>query len=170
MTTALVSAPVLTPHTTPLRSVPVLHVGGIVGPDGLVESAPQSQAEIEDAAARSDVMRLRASAAVPSFGALARVAALAEESAVRAGRRRDVRLVLELQVVVVHDEAQLTRRRSTLAHLDALAGLSWSPSATWIVTTPQRLVDDVLDVAAGIEVDDVVLLPLGPEATALLVA
>jgi len=144
------------------RGAPRLHVDRIELPPGTRESRPESQTQLDAAAREADVVRLRHTAAVPSDGALARVIALLEATLDEVGRARSaVRVALELQVAVVADAAAITRKRTELGHLDALAGLSWSPSATWVVTTAERLVDDVLAAAAPLEVDDVVLLPLG---------
>lgn len=151
------------------RTAPRLHVDRLDLPPGVVEARPESESQIVAAAREAHVVRLRHSAAVPSDGALARVIALVEEELAAAGRRRaDVRLTLELQVAVVPDAAAVTRKRTELAHLDALSGLSWSPSATWVVTTADRLVDDVLAAAEHLDVDDVLLVPLGARAAAAI--
>jgi len=151
------------------RTAPRLHVDRLDLPPGMVEARPESESQIVAAAREAHVVRLRHSAAVPSDGALARVIALVEEELAAAGRRRsEVRLTLELQVAVVANAASVARKRTELAHLDALSGLSWSPSATWVVTTAERLVDDVLAAAEHLDVDDVLLVPLGARAAAAI--
>lgn len=151
------------------RTAPRLHVDRLDLPPDVVEARPESESQIVAAAREAHVVRLRHSAAVPSDGALARVIALVEEELAAAGRRRaEVRLTLELQVAVVADAASVARKRTELSHLDALSGLSWSPSATWVVTTAERLVDDVLAAAEHLDVDDVLLIPLGARAAAAI--
>lgn len=131
-----------------------------------VEFRPGSETAIVLAASRADVIRLEFSVAVPSVGALARVAALVDESVAEVGRdRAEVRVLLDVEVVLAADERAARRKRSQLEHLDALAGLTWSPAATRVVTTRDRLVDEVLELARRAGVDGVVLLPLnGGEA------
>lgn len=151
------------------RTAPRLHVDRLDLPPGVVDARPESESQIVAAAREAHVVRLRHSAAVPSDGALARVIALVEEELAAAGRRRaEVRLTLELQVAVVADAASVACKRTELSHLDALSGLSWSPSATWVVTTAERLVDDVLAAAEHLDVDDVLLIPLGARAAAAI--
>jgi alkanesulfonate monooxygenase SsuD/methylene tetrahydromethanopterin reductase-like flavin-dependent oxidoreductase (luciferase family) len=126
-----------------------------------VEFRPGSETAIVLAASRADVIRLEFSVAVPSVGALARVAALVDESVAEVGRdRAEVRVLLDVEVVLAADERTARRKRSQLEHLDALAGLTWSPAATRVVTTPDRLVDEVRELARRSGVDGVVLLPL----------
>lgn len=126
-----------------------------------VEFRPGSETAIVLAASRADVIRLEFSVAVPSVGALARVAALVDESVAEVGRdRAEVRVLLDVEVVLAADERTARRKRSQLEHLDALAGLTWSPAATRVVTTPDRLVEEVRELARRSGVDGVVLLPL----------
>ncbi|MCG2798622.1 MAG: hypothetical protein L6367_08780 [Cellulomonas sp.] len=158
-----------TRQTTGPHTIPRLHIGQLDVPPGAVEARPESQSQIAAAARHAHIVRLRHTAAVPSDGALARVIALVEEELAAAGRHRaEVRLALELQVAVVPDPATVARRRIELSHLDALSGLSWSPSATWVVTTAERLVDDVLTAAEHLHVDDVLLIPLGERAASAI--
>jgi alkanesulfonate monooxygenase SsuD/methylene tetrahydromethanopterin reductase-like flavin-dependent oxidoreductase (luciferase family) len=136
---------------------------------GTVESRPGSESAIVLAGAHADVVRLEMSAAVPSVGALARVAALVDDAVVAAGRdRRAVRVLLDVEVVLAPDEATARRKQSHLEHLDALAGLGWSPAAARIVTTADRLVAEARELARRTGVDGVVLHPLsgGPAAEA----
>ncbi|VTR77694.1 hypothetical protein [Cellulomonas hominis] len=150
---------------------PTIHV---LAPDcgvRTVESRPGSESAIALAAVHADVIRLEFSVAVPSVGALSRVAALVEEAVAASGRdRAGVRVLLDLEVVLAGDERTARRKRSQLEHLDALAGLTWSPADTRVVTTADRLVDEVRELARRAGVDGVVLHPLagGPAAAAEL--
>jgi hypothetical protein len=151
----------------PPTAVPRVHVDRLDLPPGLVVARPESQTQLADAAGRADVVLLRHSAAVPSAAALQRVLALLEDALATANRpRRQVRLAVELSVVVVPDVTSVARKRHELAQLDALAGLSWSPSSTWVVSTAVALLDDVLAATRAFEIDDVLLQPLGPRAAA----
>ncbi|NKY08357.1 LLM class flavin-dependent oxidoreductase, partial [Cellulomonas hominis] len=144
-----------------------IHVGSPDYGVRTVEFRPGSETAIALAAARADVIRLEFSVAVPTVGALARVVALVEEAVAEAGRdRAEVRVVLDLEVVLAADARTARRKRSHLEYLDALAGLGWSPAATRVVTTPELLAAEVRELARRAGVDAVVLLPLagGPSA------
>jgi alkanesulfonate monooxygenase SsuD/methylene tetrahydromethanopterin reductase-like flavin-dependent oxidoreductase (luciferase family) len=155
----------------PAAPDPTIHV---LAPDygvRTVESRPGSESAIALAAVHADVIRLEFSVAVPSVGALSRVAALVEEAVAASGRdRAEVRVLLDLEVVLAGDERTARRKRSQLEHLDALAGLTWSPADTRVVTTADRLVAEVRELARRAGVDGVVLHPLagGPAAAAEL--
>jgi hypothetical protein len=69
-------------------------------------------------------------------------------------------VLLDLEVVLAGDERTARRKRSHLEYLDALAGLSWAPADTRVVTTADRLVAEVGEVARRAGVDGVVLHPL----------
>lgn len=126
-----------------------------------VEARPGSESAIAVAARTADVIRLAFSVAVPSVGALARVAALVDEALAEQGRpRAEVRVLLDLEVVLAADERTARRKRSQLEHLDALAGLTWSPADSRVVTTADRLVAEVRELALRAGVDGVVLQPL----------
>ncbi len=155
-------APVAAPRAaSPAAAEPTIHVRTPDYGVRTVEFRPGSETAIVLAASRADVIRLEFSVAVPSVGALARVAALVDESVAEVGRdRTEVRVLLDLEVVLAADERTARRKRSQLEHLDALAGLSWSPAATRVVTTPDRLVEEVRELARRAGVDGVVLLPL----------
>lgn len=152
---------------------PVVHVGSPDYGVRTVEARPGSESAIGVAARTADVIRLGFSVAVPSVGALARVAALVDDALAEAGRNRaEVRVLLDLEVVLAGDERTARRKRSHLEHLDALAGLSWAPADTRVVTTADRLVAEVREVARRAGVDGVVLHPLsgGAEELRALVA
>ncbi|QZN85253.1 hypothetical protein [Cellulomonas sp. C5510] len=154
------------PGTTTVAG-PDIHVGTPDYGVHAVESRPGSETAIALAAARADVIRLEFSVAVPTVGALARVVGLVEEAVADAGRdRAEVRVVLDLEVVLAADERTARRKRSHLEHLDALSGLGWSPAATRVVTTPALLAAEVRELGRRAGVDGVVLLPLagGPAA------
>ncbi|MEN1976610.1 hypothetical protein [Cellulomonas olei] len=151
----------------PAAAGPDIHVGSPDYGVRTVELRPGSETAIALAAARADVIRLEFSVAVPTVGALARVVALVEEAVADAGRdRAEVRVVLDLEVVLASDERTARRKRSHLEYLDALSGLGWSPAATRVVTTPALLAAEVRELARRAGVDGVVLLPLagGPAA------
>ncbi|WHP16774.1 hypothetical protein [Cellulomonas sp. ES6] len=151
----------------PAAAGPDIHVGSPDYGVRTVEFRPGSETAIALAAARADVIRLEFSVAVPTVGALARVVALVEEAVADAGRdRAEVRVVLDLEVVLASDERTARRKRSHLEYLDALSGLGWSPAATRVVTTPALLAAEVRELARRAGVDGVVLLPLagGPAA------
>jgi alkanesulfonate monooxygenase SsuD/methylene tetrahydromethanopterin reductase-like flavin-dependent oxidoreductase (luciferase family) len=138
-----------------------VHVGAPAYGVRTVEARPESESGIAVAARTADVIRLGFSVAVPSVGALARVAALVEDALADAGRdRAEVRVLLDLEVVLAGDEGTARRKRSHLEYLDALAGLSWAPADTRVVTTADRLVAEVGEVARRAGVDGVVLHPL----------
>lgn len=160
-----VAAP--SPSPAPPVAAPDIHVGSPDYGVRTVEFRPGSETAIALAAARADVIRLEFSVAVPTVGALARVVALVEEAVAEAGRdRAEVRVVLDLEVVLAADARTARRKRSHLEYLDALAGLGWSPAATRVVTTPELLAAEVRELARRAGVDAVVLLPLagGPSA------
>ncbi|HEY0188734.1 MAG TPA: hypothetical protein VGC67_14680 [Cellulomonas sp.] len=151
------------------RPAPTVHVRTPDYGVRTVEFRPGSESAIALAAARADVIRLGFSVVLPSIGALARVVALIDEEIAAVGRERaEVRVLLDLDVVLAADERTARRKRSHLEYLDALAGLSWSPAATRVVTTADRLAAEVRELAERAGVDGVVLHPLagGPEADA----
>lgn len=170
---AVPAVPSVPAAAAPVRSAapaapgPDIHVGSPDYGVRTVELRPGSETAIALAAARADVIRLEFSVAVPTVGALARVVALVEEAVADAGRdRAEVRVVLDLEVVLASDERTARRKRSHLEYLDALSGLGWSPAATRVVTTPALLAAEVRELARRAGVDGVVLLPLagGPAA------
>lgn len=139
----------------------VVHVGAPAYGVRTVEHRPGSESAIAVAARTADVIRFGFSVAVPSVGALARVAALVDDALAEVGRdRTEVRVLLDLEVVLAGDERTARRKRSHLEYLDALAGLSWAPADTRVVTTADRLVAEVGEVARRAGVDGVVLHPL----------
>lgn len=69
--------------------------------------------------------------------------------------------VLDFQLVVLPDEASAERRRALFATNDAMAGLGWAASATWVVAPEWRVAADATALAARIGVDGIVLLPIG---------
>ncbi|TKR24100.1 hypothetical protein FA014_07780 [Cellulomonas hominis] len=149
------------PDAAAPEQAPVVHVGAPAYGVRTVEARPGSESAIAVAARTADVIRLGFSVAVPSVGALARVAALVDDALVEAGRdRAEVRVLLDLEVVLAGDEGTARRKRSHLEYLDALAGLSWAPADTRVVTTADRLVAEVGEVARRAGVDGVVLHPL----------
>jgi alkanesulfonate monooxygenase SsuD/methylene tetrahydromethanopterin reductase-like flavin-dependent oxidoreductase (luciferase family) len=146
---------------TDVPEPPAIHVRAPAYGVRTVEQRPGSESAIVVAARTADVIRLAFSVAVPSVGALARVAALVDEALAEQGRpRAEVRVLLDLEVVLAADERTARRKRSQLEHLDALAGLTWSPADSRVVTTADRLVAEVRELALRAGVDGVVLQPL----------
>lgn len=158
---ALAEHPWSAPSAVGATEPPTIHVRTPRYGVRTVEARPGSESAIAVAARTADVIRLEFSVAVPSVGALARVAALVDEALAESGRDRDgVRVLLDLEVVLAGDERTARRKRSQLEHLDALAGLTWSPADTRVVTTADRLVAEVRELAVRAGVDGVVLHPL----------
>ncbi len=130
-----------------------------------VEFRPESESALVLAAARADVVRLSFSAAVPTPGAMSRVVALLEEEIATVGRARsEVRILLDVEVVLAVDEAAARRKRSHLDSLDSLAGLTWTPAASRVVAAAPQVVREVLALAAFTGVDGLVLVPLAGSA------
>ena len=114
------------------------------------------------AAARADVVRIVHSAALPTVAAVRALVSVLDDEVRAVGRARaDVRVVLEVEAVVAADDADAARRRTAVAYAEAFAGLTWAPSATWLVATPQRLVTDAVALAARTGVDTVALALVG---------
>lgn len=122
-----------------------------------------SEAGFALAAARADVIRIGFSRQVPTVTAAAGlVAALAAEILAVGRDPRDVTILLDVEVRVMPDEASARAKRTHLADLDALAGLSWSPKATRVVGVGRQVVDGATRLAAQTGADGVVLVPLSP--------
>lgn len=114
------------------------------------------------AAARADVVRIVHSAALPTVAAVRALVSVLDDEVRAVGRARaDVRVVLEVEAVVATDDADAARRRTAVAYAEAFAGLTWAPSATWLVATPHRLVADAAALAARTGVDTVALALVG---------
>ncbi|GEM_PF-663867 len=128
----------------------------------VVASAALDDVELLRSAARADAVRIRFSAALPNATAVRTLVAVLEGHVLAVGRRReDVRLVLEVETVVARDEADAARRRSWLAHVEAFAGASWAPSASWVVAPRERVVADGVALARHTGVDVVALALVG---------
>lgn len=126
-----------------------------------VEHRPTDTAELLVAAARAEVIRLAFSSDVPGVTALTELVSLAEQAIAAAGRhRREVRLLLDLDVVLAPDARTARRKRAELEYLDALSGLTWSPADTRVVTTAELLRAELDEVAERTGVDGLVLHPL----------
>jgi alkanesulfonate monooxygenase SsuD/methylene tetrahydromethanopterin reductase-like flavin-dependent oxidoreductase (luciferase family) len=151
------------------RTVPVLPFSVDVHrpaprPDG---SAPvtfraDTEAAVSLAAARADVVRLGFSAEVPTIAAMRRLVRELEAEIAAVGRDRSgVRVVLDIEVVLVDDDAAAERKRTHLDSLDALAGLTWVPSETRVVAAPRLIVARSVALGRDVGADGVVLVPLG---------
>ena len=92
------------------------------------------------------------------------IAALEDEIAAVGRHRRDVTVLLEVEVRVMPDETSARARRAHLAQLDALAGLAWSPRPTRVVGVGRQVVDDAASLATRAGADGAVLVPLSPAA------
>lgn len=137
--------------------------GPVRGTEVVVASAALDDVALLRSAARADTVRIRFSAALPTTGAVRALVAVLEGHLLAVGRRReDVRLVLEVETVVARDEADATRRRSWLAHVEAFAGASWAPSASWVVAPPERVLAEGAALAREVGVDVVALALVGP--------
>ena len=132
-------------------------------PDGSapLQFRPESEAGLALGAARADVVRLGFSVQVPSIAAMRELVAAVEEEIAAVGRDRStVRIVLDIEVVVADDDAAARRKRALLDHLDALAGITWAPSATRVVAAPRGVVDAAVTLGERVGADEVVLVPL----------
>lgn len=122
---------------------------------------PTSGVALALAAARADAVHLSFSAQVPTVAAMARLVEQLEDEIAAVGRERTgVRIVLSLDVLPTPDADVARRKRSYLEHLDALAGLTWAPSATRVVAPPEAVVGTAVDLARRVGADGVVLVPL----------
>lgn len=136
-------------------------------PDGSepLQFRPESEAGLALGAARADVVRLGFSARVPSIAAMRRLVVAVEEEIAAVGRdRSSVRIVLDIEVVVADDDATARRKRALLDHLDALAGIAWTPSATRVVAAPSGVVDAAMTLGGRVGADEVVLVVLAGSA------
>ncbi|KSW16112.1 LLM class flavin-dependent oxidoreductase [Cellulomonas sp. B6] len=117
------------------------------------------------AAARADVVRLVHSAALPTPAAVRALVSVLEDELRAVGRdRAEVRVVLEVETVVADDEADAARRRTAVAYAEAFSGLTWSPSATWLVAPRDAVRTAALVLAARTGVDTVALVLVGSSA------
>ncbi|MGW6131200.1 hypothetical protein ACWFNE_14345 [Cellulomonas sp. NPDC055163] len=122
---------------------------------------PTSGVGLALAAARADAVHLSFSAQVPTVAAMAKLVGRLEDEIAAVGRERaGVRIVLDLDVLPTADAAVARRKRSYLEHLDALAGLTWAPSATRVVAPAEAVVGTAVDLARQVGADGVVLVPL----------
>lgn len=121
------------------------------------------------AAARADVVRIVHSAALPTAASVRALVGVLEDEVAAVGRDRDaVRVVLEVETVVAADATDADRRRTHVAYAEAFAGLTWSPSSTWIVAPADQVVARAQALAARTGVDAVALAPVGGASVALL--
>ncbi|WP_258724645.1 hypothetical protein [Cellulomonas sp. NS3] len=122
---------------------------------------PTSGVALALAAARADAVHLSFSAQVPTVAAMTALVEQLEDEIAAVGRERaGVRIVLDLDVLPTADADTARRKRSYLEHLDALAGLTWTPSATRVVAAPEAVVGTAVDLARRVGADGVVLVPL----------
>jgi alkanesulfonate monooxygenase SsuD/methylene tetrahydromethanopterin reductase-like flavin-dependent oxidoreductase (luciferase family) len=131
----------------------------------LLDAAALDPTTIALAAARADVVRLVHSAALPTPAAVRALVSVLEDEIRAVGRdRAEVRVVLEVETVVAADEADAARRRTAVAYAEAFSGVTWSPSATWLVAPRDRVLRDAADLAARTGVDTVALALVGSSA------
>ena len=135
------------------------------GAEFLLDAASLDGTTLALAAARADVVRIVHSAALPTVAAVRALVSVLDDEVRAVGRdRADVRVVLEVEAVVADDAADAHRRRAGVAYAEAFAGLSWSPSSTWLVAPLDRLPDDAAALAARTGVDTVALALVGTSA------
>ncbi|WP_163275497.1 LLM class flavin-dependent oxidoreductase [Cellulomonas iranensis] len=135
------------------------------GVEFLLDAAALDPTTIALAAARADVVRLVHSAALPTPAAVRALVSVLEDEIRAVGRdRAEVRVVLEVETVVAADEADAARRRTAVAYAEAFSGVTWSPSATWLVAPRDRVLRDAADLAARTGVDTVALALVGSSA------
>lgn len=158
--------------TTGLRRTRVDHprrpTVDVAGPDehragtgAPVAFRPTSGVALALAAARADAVHLAFSAQVPTVAAMAVLVDELEGEIAAVGRdRAEVRIVLDVDVLPTPDAAEARRKRSYLEHLDALAGLTWTPSATRLVAPAEAVVGAAVELAQRVGADGVVLVPL----------
>ncbi|TQL03023.1 LLM class flavin-dependent oxidoreductase [Cellulomonas sp. SLBN-39] len=154
-----------------LRSgAPTVEIVGRTSPrpgavEHVLDTATPDDAALALAAARADVVRLVPSAALPTPGHVRALVRRVEQEVAALGRpRADVRVVLEVETVVAADAADARRRRSHLAYAEAFAGLTWSPSASWVVAPLDAVLDTATDLARRSGVDAVALSLVGASA------
>jgi len=118
------------------------------------------------AAARAGTVRLRHGAALPTRAAVrALVAMLAGEIAAAGRDRRDVRMVLEVEVVVADDEADAVRRRTNLALSAAFSHATWHADTVVLVAPVGGIGARARELAAEVGVDQVDLVLVGGTRT-----
>lgn len=128
----------------------------------LLDADALTETSIALAAARADVVRLVHSAALPTPASVRALVDVLEDEVRAVGRdRAEVRLVLEVEAVVAADAADAARRRERLAYAEAFSGLTWAPTATWLVAPVDALVREAADLAARTGVDTVSLALVG---------
>ncbi len=147
--------------TTLTRPVPTLYVSR--PPDASAEITVRDEAQAVLAPARVDTVRVRFGPDARTPEAVRRLVDRIEEAVAALRRdRASLRILLDVHVVVVPDEASAERRRALFATNDAMASLGWAASATWVVAPEWRVAADATALAARTGVDGVVLLPIGP--------
>lgn len=142
------------------------------GPDGrapvVFRGDTGSDAALLLAAARADVVRVGFSADAPDRAAMTALVAEVEEEVAAVGRRRaDVTVLLDVEVVVVADEAAAQRKAQQLACLDAMAGVAWPAAATRVVTTADQAPAVAARLAREVGADGAYVIPLAGSADLL---
>lgn len=160
--------PVPPPAARP--AAPTVEVVGRTRPrpgavEHVLDTATPDDAALALAAARADVVRLVPSAALPTPAHVRRLVRRVEQEVAALGRpRADVRVVLEVEAVVAADAADARRRRTHLAYAEAFAGLTWSPSASWVVAPVDAVVRTAAELARRTGVDTIALSLVGTSA------
>lgn len=80
---------------------------------------------------------------------------------IRAEHGGDVRVLVEVEVVLAEDAAAAARKRTQMELLDALVGLAWAPSSVRVVATADRVDEEAGRLAERVGADGVLLLPVG---------
>lgn len=153
------------PHAAAAPARPRVEVAGparTAGVEFVLDADALTETTVALAAARADVVRLVHSAALPTPASVRALVAVLEDEVRAVGRdRTEVRLVLEVEAVVADDAADAARRRERLAYAEAFAGLSWSPTAAWLVAPAAALVAEAAALTARTGVDAVALALVG---------
>ncbi|MDM8084410.1 LLM class flavin-dependent oxidoreductase [Cellulomonas cellasea] len=174
--TSRVASAVAAPAPMPLTGLgqsPFAVVGALpAGPDGrppvVFRGDTGSDATLLLAAARADVVRVGFSSDAPDRAAMAALVAEVEEEVAAVGRRRaDVTVLLDVEVVVVADEAAAQRKSQQLACLDAMAGVAWPVAATRVVATADQAPVVAARLAQEVGADGAYVIPLAGSADLL---
>ncbi|WP_066586552.1 LLM class flavin-dependent oxidoreductase [Cellulomonas timonensis] len=174
--TSRVASGVAAPAPTSLTSLgqsPFAVVGALpAGPDGrppvVFRGDTGSDATLLLAAARADVVRVGFSVDAPDRTAMTALVAEVEEEVAAVGRRRaDVTVLLDVEVVVVADEAAAQRKSQQLACLDAMAGVAWPVAATRVVATADQAPVVAARLAQEVGADGAYVIPLAGSADLL---
>lgn len=127
-----------------------------------IHHLPHTAGDVAHAARNARTVRVGTSRHLPDLAAVRGVLRAIEAQVSAAGRARDdVRLELELEVVLVDDAAAARRAHTRLSMLDGLTGLGWAPTASRLIGVREQVEAEAARIGADAGVDAVVLVPLG---------